>query len=51
MNIKQRAKDTPVHKMREGFRYSICGLLWLSSGRTKETTEEVTCKHCLKMMK
>ena len=51
MNIRQKEKGRPIHKMRGGLGYSVCGLLWLSGDRAKETTEEVTCKHCLRMMK
>ena len=47
MNIKQKLKGGAVHKMLEG--QSVCGLLWLSGGRAKETTDEVTCKHCIRM--
>ena len=49
MNIKRSGKGSPIHKMRAGGRDSTCGLLWRDS-RVNETTEEVTCKHCLKIM-
>ena len=50
MNIKRKEKGRPVHKMRDGFRESICGLIWRDGNNAKETTKEVTCKHCLRML-
>lgn len=50
MNIKRKEKGSPAHKTRGSFsRESVCGLLWRESNKVIETTDEVTCKHCLRM--
>jgi len=51
MNIQ---RQLPIHKVggwHSGIAVSVCGLVWANSGDVKETTEEVTCKTCLKREK
>ena len=50
MNIKRSGRWGSVHRTYEGGRDSICGLLWRTNKEVEETTEEVTCKLCLKII-
>ena len=51
MNIKRKEKGMPIHKMREGDRESVCGLIWREENNIEETTGEITCKLCLRMLR
>lgn len=48
INIRRKNYRQPIHKMRGDRDESLCGLLWRDNA--KETIEEVTCKHCLRMI-
>lgn len=48
MNRKLRGKGRPVHKMSRDYLSSLCGMIWQGRNTTKETTEEVTCKYCIR---
>ena len=55
MNVKKKALIMPVHAISKrpvfyGKVESVCGVLWLPLDEVIETTEEVTCKTCLRVI-
>jgi len=51
MNIERNDRARIIHAIHKSLRYSVCGLLWIEGKNTKETMDEVTCRHCLRKLR